>query len=122
MFEKLKKGYNKAKKNINEARARSKHMSVEEYKGLQEVKRRKERDETKRLELYKIEQKYKRKRQSARKRGGSGLLDSITDMGKNVLKNAESSGTSNFNAALTGGSPKKRRKKKHKKRKVTIYV
>jgi hypothetical protein len=127
VFEKAKKLVGRAKDNIEKARAKSRRMSVHELQDLDA----KEKRERMSYEKWKLEEKYRLKRKAYTKSGGKSqsgllsgggkLLDAMSGMGKNVLKNAGESPTNNFNKALTGGS-KTTRKRKKKKRKVVVYV
>lgn len=121
MFERVKKGVKRIQTNVSKAKAKSRGMSLQEYRDEQSDLRKTKLSEEKKYRNWKIEQDYKRKRKSYKGSGGSGALDAITGMGRNVLKNVDSTPTGNFNRALTGEKPKSK-KRKRKKRKVVVYV
>ncbi|MGD2090780.1 MAG: hypothetical protein PVH61_31700 [Candidatus Aminicenantes bacterium] len=134
MFEKIKRGVSKVKGNVEKARAKSRSMSVAEYREeqleLKELRKKKEKE----LRKLEIEQSFERKKKRViHNKGRSGVaagltggLDLVTGIGKNVLRNIDDSPTGSFNRALTGGSKssstRKSSKKKGKKRKPRRVV
>ena len=119
MFEKLKKGVKRVRENVTKAKARKRGMSVAEYKEESAALKKKRQKEELKFRAFKIEEEYRQKRKRFKERGGTSgatrVLDSITNMGKNVLANVEgSSQNQRFNKALTGETSKKKRRKKKK--------
>lgn len=123
MFERIRKAKHKLGERIQNARAKSRHMTREEYRDEQAELKRIRRTEETNFRKFKISEDYRRKREAYRKRktGGFGgsILDGVTTMGKNAAKNlslndsgGSFAGIDNFNRALTHREPKRRKKRK----------
>ena len=106
----LKRKIGKAKREITKIKAKAKGMTVKEYQRYKQDLKRKGKEERLKHEKWKIEQKYKRKREP-RKRGatGVGILDTLADISANVTRNLE-------REVLGLPSPRRKRKKTKKQK------
>lgn len=122
LFEKIRKAASTVKGNIDSARAKTRGMSQSEWKAEQADLRERRRKNEADFRGWKIDEDYRQKKKAYQKRKsqgggfmGSGLINSIADIGGNVNKNVSGGGSiGSFNAFVTGkrsGSKKKKRKK-----------